>query len=122
MAAAGDAKTHIDLVAIDVSGAIVGWGFVRKLDTPEPTFGLLVADQAQGCGLGRRMATAVLAEADARGTAEVHLTVVVDNARAIGLYESLGFVGTGSYRADDGLDYRGMVRRRVDQGSGSRDE
>jgi ribosomal protein S18 acetylase RimI-like enzyme len=119
---AGDAKTHIDLVAMDGGGAIVGWGFVWKLDTPEPTFGLLVADQAQGRGLGRRLAREALAEADTRGTPEVHLTVVVDNARAIGLYESLGFVDRGSYRADDGLDYRRMVRRRVDQGPDSSDE
>jgi len=61
---------------------------------------------AQGQGLGRRLMRAALGWADAAGIARVELFVLADNARAIGLYTSLGFVEEGRRRgfcaADDG--------------------
>ena len=110
--AAADAEKQVDLVAVDAGGRLLGWAYVWKLDTAEPTFGLLVADHAQCRGLGRRLATTVLDVADARAVPEVQLTVVVDNARAIGLYQRLGFIDVGSFNHGDGLDYRRMIRRR----------
>jgi ribosomal protein S18 acetylase RimI-like enzyme len=104
-------RRKFDVVACD-GADLAGWGFVWKLTEGEPLFGLLVADAWQGRGLGRKLATAALAGADALALAAVHLTVVTDNHRAIRLYESLGFVDTGGFRHDDGLDYRRMVRRR----------
>jgi ribosomal protein S18 acetylase RimI-like enzyme len=116
-------QTTIDLVAVDPQGApevpfrsevlfrFVGWCFVWRLEQEENVFGLLVADQMQGRGLGRRLSQAVLAETDRRAIPVVHLTVVTDNAPAIHLYRSLGFVETGSFRGEDGLDYYRMQRR-----------
>lgn len=104
-------RRNYDVVA-DVDGRLVGWGFVWNLADPDPLFGLVVADDHQGHGLGRRLAEAVLAGTDALGIPEVHLSVVDDNYLAIGLYARLGFVDTGSFVHDDGLRYRRMVRRR----------
>jgi ribosomal protein S18 acetylase RimI-like enzyme len=102
-------RRKFDVVAGDGTD-LVGWGFVWKLTEPEPMFGLVVADAWQGRGWGRRLATAALAGADALGLPAVHLTVVSDNHRAIRLYANLGFIDTGGFRHDDGLDYRRMVR------------
>jgi ribosomal protein S18 acetylase RimI-like enzyme len=104
-------RRKFDVVA-DGGAELAGWGFVWKLTEGEPLFGLLVADAWQGQGLGRKLAEAALAGADALALPAVHLTVVTDNHRAIRLYASLGFVDTGGFRHDDGLDYRRMVRRR----------
>jgi ribosomal protein S18 acetylase RimI-like enzyme len=104
-------RRKFDVVACDGTD-LAGWGFVWKLTEGEPLFGLLVADAWQNQGLGRKLAAAALAGADALSLPAVHLTVVVDNARAIHLYASLGFVDTGGFRHDDGLDYRRMVRCR----------
>ncbi|MBE3069719.1 MAG: GNAT family N-acetyltransferase [Planctomycetes bacterium] len=104
-------RQKFDVVAGDGTH-LAGWGFVWKLLEPEPLFGLLVADAWQNQGLGRKVAMAALAGADALGLPAVHLTVVADNHHAIRLYASLGFIDTGGFRHDDGLDYRRMVRRR----------
>jgi ribosomal protein S18 acetylase RimI-like enzyme len=104
-------RRKFDVVASD-GADLAGWGFVWKLTEPEPMFGLVVADAWHNQGLGRRLAVAALAGADALGLAAVHLTVVADNHHAIHLYASLGFIDTGGFRHDDGLDYRRMVRRR----------
>ena len=117
VAEACEGRTTIDIVAVDANGAFVGWSFVWRLDQPENVFGLLVADQMQGRGLGRLLSTTVLAAVDERGIPLVNLTVVVDNERAINLYHSLGFVTTGSFRGEDGLDYFRMERKRPDQPS-----
>jgi GNAT superfamily N-acetyltransferase len=112
-------QTTIDLIAVDPQGAsevlfcFVGWCFVWQLDQEENIFGLLVADHLQGRGLGRRLSQAVLAETDRRAIPVVHLTVVTDNAPAIHLYRSLGFVETGSFRGEDGLDYYRMQRYKM---------
>ncbi len=45
-----------------------------------------------GCGIGRLMLETVLAEAKRLGFEQAELTVAAENARAIALYESLGFV------------------------------
>lgn len=113
VAEACDERTTLDLVAVDVGGAIVGWCFVWWLDREENVFGLVVADHMQGRGLGRQLSEAVLAEMDARSVPVVHLTVVTDNERAIYLYQSLGFVETGSFTGEDGLDYYRMQRRLI---------
>lgn len=110
-AATASPPRGLDLVATE-GMHLVGWGFVWNLAEAQPLFGLLVADNHQGRGLGRRLTEAVLAGTDALGLPAVHLTVVEDNLPAIGLYARLGFVDTGGFVHDDGLPYRRMVRRR----------
>ncbi len=73
---------------------------------------------AQGQGLGRRLMQAALGWADAVGLERVELFVLADNARAISLYTSLGFVEEGRRRGfcagEDGgrVDDLTMARRR----------
>lgn len=104
-------EAAVDFVAVEANGTFAGWSFVWRLDQPENVFGLVVADAFQGRGLGRKLSEVVLAEMDARQVPIVHLTVVTDNAPAIHLYQSLGFVETGAFLGEDGLDYYRMQRK-----------
>ncbi len=100
----------VDIVAVDEGGTFLGWSFVWRLDQAENVFGLVVGDAVQGRGLGRKLSEVVLAEMDERLVPIVHLTVVTDNTPAIHLYENLGFVKTGSFVGEDGLEYYRMQR------------
>jgi ribosomal-protein-alanine N-acetyltransferase len=66
-----------------------------------------VAEAVRRQGIGRRMLTALLDEATARGAVEVFLEVRIDNASAQELYRSLGFEAVGvrpRYYQPDGVD------------------
>ena len=65
------------------------------------TFGISVAQSHWGLGLGRAMCAAMLAVARRIGITKVDLRVREDNARAIHLYESVGF-------RREGVAQRGM--------------
>lgn len=52
---------------------------------------IFVGEQARGEGLGRALVEAFCAEAVARGSSVVTLSVETDNRGAIGLYDKLGF-------------------------------
>jgi len=58
-------------------------------------WGVYVRDGLRGGGIGRALMTATLAEAETRAEA-VDLNVLVENAPAVRLYESLGFVVVGT--------------------------
>lgn len=61
--------------------------------------GISVATEAQGQGVGRALMQAVCDYADQWAQLlRLELTVFVDNARAIRLYESFGFVREGTHR------------------------
>lgn len=64
--------------------------------------GLLAAYRGQG--IGRRLMAATLAHARNKGLTRVELEVRADNAPAIALYESMGFVQEGRKRNGDRLD------------------
>lgn len=105
----GKHQTRFDLVALH-SGAIVGWAFLWNLDSDEPTFGLAVADDYQGRGLGASLAREVMDAAAHLGLARVVLTVVKDNHRARRLYERLSFSVYGEFvHEEDGLTYLRMA-------------
>jgi ribosomal protein S18 acetylase RimI-like enzyme len=60
-------------------------------------WGMYVAPEQRGRGIGRMLLTEALARATAlSGLEQVHLTVVTTNAAAVGLYRSLGFVIYGT--------------------------
>ena len=72
---------------------------------------LAVAPSARRRGLGRTLVTALLAEAAARGAAEVFLEVRADNPNARALYDSLGFeqiAVRAKYYQPDGVDAQVM--------------
>lgn len=59
---------------------------------------LFVLPAARSTGLGRRLATAAVAEARRLGYARIRLDTTPDMAAAQALYEELGFVETVPYR------------------------
>jgi ribosomal-protein-alanine N-acetyltransferase len=90
----------------------VGWGFLWH-EQGKPwlaSFGLAVADDWQGRGLGRKLMDEVMKAAPLRGLREVVLTVAVDNDRAQRLYKKSGFVVTATQKGADGLDYYRMSK------------
>ncbi len=95
------------LVACD-GDTIVGWCDVSPMTREgfrhSSIFGMGLAAQFRGRGLGRKLAEATLAAADTLGLERIELGVFVDNARAIALYEKLGFVREGIRRRARKLD------------------
>ena len=64
-------------------------------------FGITVARACQGVGLGRRLMELLIAWARTSGVVrKINLLVRTDNARAMALYESLGFEIEGRHRRD----------------------
>jgi ribosomal protein S18 acetylase RimI-like enzyme len=57
--------------------------------------GVAVEPDHAGKGLGRQMLIEAIALAKQRGFTRIELTVATANPRAVGLYESLGFVNEG---------------------------
>ncbi len=99
-----------DLVALHET-RIVGWSFLWKIESGEPTFGLGIADDFQGKGLGSKLMDSVMKTARERGLKKVLLTVVKDNPVAWQIYERRGFVKYGEFVGEDGLDYFRMVAK-----------
>ena len=58
---------------------------------------LMIAEPHRGRGYGRAALRLILQEAEARGYSKVALSTDSENARAIRLYESVGFVATGEH-------------------------
>ena len=105
-----DAK--LDIVAWK-AGAVIGWCFIWKLETAKPLFGLGVADEQQGQGIGTALARHVMALAAEREIDCIHLTVVKDNLRARAIYKRVGFVAYGEFTDDtDALPYVRMKAER----------
>lgn len=103
-----DREVKFDLCAWH-EGVIVGWCFLWKLDSPEPVFGLSVADAWQGRGIGKSLAQRIMSVAARRGIKKVILTVVKENLNARRLYEKLSFSCYGEFvHNDDGLTYLRM--------------
>jgi RimJ/RimL family protein N-acetyltransferase len=82
-----------------VDDRLAGLGTLSRSTRPrlrhEGVLGISVLERHWGRGVGRALIEAVLEEGRASGVTRVALTVRADNARAIGLYERLGFVHEG---------------------------
>jgi ribosomal protein S18 acetylase RimI-like enzyme len=80
-----------------IEDTIVGLGMLRGWDEgfEVPSFGVVVDYRAQGQGHGRALTAHALRLARELGSERVRLTVHPSNARAVALYESLGFRETG---------------------------
>lgn len=59
---------------------------------------LAVAPEARRLGLGRKLLSRFLYQAQLRGAERAFLEVAADNAPALALYESVGFSGAGRRR------------------------
>jgi ribosomal protein S18 acetylase RimI-like enzyme len=94
--ASADLGVHVALLAGEPVG-MAGWLLPAAANTRHRAYvwGVYVRDGLRGGGVGRALMTATLAEAEARSDA-IDLNVLTDNAPAIGLYESLGFVVVGT--------------------------
>jgi len=84
-----------DVYCVAVAGgAVLGYGMLRGWDEgfAVPSLGIMVAREARGTGLARALMLHLHGEARRRGARRVRLKVYPDNAPAVGLYRSLGYV------------------------------
>ena len=81
------------------AGEVIGWCDIRRHALPAFTHrgsvGMGVVAKWRGHGIGFRLLDAALAAAFRQGIARVELEVRADNARAIALYDKIGFVREG---------------------------
>lgn len=91
-------KRNPQFVAVD-NGAVVGWcDVVRKqwdVQRHSGVLGMGLRPTHRGRGLGKALLTTTLAAARAEQFIRTELTVYVDNAPAIALYERVGFQREG---------------------------
>lgn len=92
---------------LEDEGTIVGNGGLHDTSAEGVlSLGVAILPGARGRGGGTALLTEMLGEAEARGAHKVELEVWPDNARAIALYERLGFECEGlrrdHYRRRDG--------------------
>lgn len=75
---------------------IVGYSMLRGWDAgfPVPSFGVAVAREARGCGLGHLLLEHAVAECRRLAAPALRLTVYQANERAIHIYRKFGFVFT----------------------------
>jgi RimJ/RimL family protein N-acetyltransferase len=94
-----DGDPHFVAMAGD---AVVGWCDIRRHVFPSQahrgTLGMGVVPAYRGRGIGFRLINAALGQAHESGFLRVEFSVYADNARAIALYEKIGFVREGVLR------------------------
>lgn len=115
-----DSDNGLALVAVRgerVVACLTFQGGGRARTRHEGEFGISVERACWGLGVGRRMIGMLLAWAEGAGTVrKINLRVRADNARGIGLYESLGFVHQGRLTRDtcvDGVFYDAVLMGRA---------
>ena len=111
-----DMGKHISFGLVLSGGTVDGHAFVQGIDGERPVFGIGLREHLHGRGWGRRLAETILREADGRALPLVTLTVVKVNARAMALYEKLGFVVKGEHTFRDENDSYSMERERPSAG------
>ncbi|MDB4913488.1 MAG: putative acetyltransferase [Gemmatimonadetes bacterium] len=85
----------------------IGCGALRPVDDTSAEVKRMFVDSTwRGRGVGRALMVALIAGARARGYATLRLGTLDDMTAARTLYESLGFVPIGRYRADELIDTR----------------
>ena len=84
---------------------VLAYGLLRGWDEgfAIPSLGIAVHPDARGTGLGKLMMDFLHLAAARRGASKVRLRVQMGNARAISLYEALGYVFEDNR---DGSEYR----------------
>ena len=94
-----DSPDEVELVA-EVAGSIVGQAGIRVLGRADKvkhraTFGISIDRDFWHLGIGRALTKACIQLATQAGYLQLELEAVADTERALGLYESEGFVEYG---------------------------
>lgn len=94
-----ESENEIELVAV-VDGAIAGTAGIEAIGTKykvrhRAEFGISVAKDFWGLGIGRALLAACIECARAAGYIQLELNVVAENTRAIAMYQKAGFVEYG---------------------------
>lgn len=94
-----ESENEIQLVAV-VDGAVVGTAGITAIGTKykvrhRAEFGVSVAKDFWGLGIGQAFMTACIECARAAGYSQLELEVVAENARAVSMYQKAGFVEYG---------------------------
>jgi [ribosomal protein S18]-alanine N-acetyltransferase len=73
---------------------VLGYGMLRGWDEGYeiPSLGIAIHPDAQGQGLGRLLMNFLCVTAQRRGAKQIRLRVHRENATAVGLYRSLGYI------------------------------
>jgi ribosomal protein S18 acetylase RimI-like enzyme len=119
------------VIATETSGEVVGAAWYRVFDDADhgfgyisseiPELGIAVVPEHRGHGVGSSLMTDLITLAAASGHPALSLSVELDNARAIRVYEKLGFVRVGLVggawtmlrRIDPSLSARGRASGRT---------
>ena len=94
-----DSPDEVELVA-EVAGSIVGQAGIARVGRADKvkhraTFGISIDRDFWHLGIGRALTKACIQLAKQAGYLQLELEAVADNERALGLYESEGFVEYG---------------------------
>lgn len=94
-----ESAKEIEIIAL-ADGRVVGTAGIEALGAKykvrhRAEIGISVLKEYWGLGLGRALMEACIQCAREAGYAQLELDVVADNARALGLYQKLGFVEYG---------------------------
>jgi [ribosomal protein S18]-alanine N-acetyltransferase len=89
--------SHRPLLVARSSGRLVGYVLVRLHPRSARIYSVAVAESHHRRGVGRQLLQAAERYARAHGRARISLEVRYDNARAIALYEKLGYRSFGRY-------------------------
>ena len=94
-----ESKNEVEILAV-VNQTVVGTAGVDAVGTKfklrhRADFGVSVAEEYWGLGIGGALLDACVECARAAGFAQLELDVVADNARAISMYRKAGFVEFG---------------------------
>lgn len=92
---AQEARTYLVAIEGDV---VVGYAGVFVMPPDADVQTVAVRADRQGRGIARQLLVSLLDDVDKRGATHTLLEVRADNAGALGLYESLGFVRIGERR------------------------
>ena len=84
----------------EIDGRIVG-ELTLFIDGARGAFGMLVAVEARGRGIGRALLDATIVDARRRGLTHIDLDVYTNNGAALALYRSAGFAPSGPAVPED---------------------
>ena len=123
-----DSEKETELLAI-LDGAVVGSAGIEAIGSVyklrhRADFGISVAKEYWGMGIGRALTEAAVECAEKAGYTQLELTAVAGNGRAIALYKSAGFEEYGrnprGFRSrESGYQELVYMRRELDTSDGS---